>query len=538
MSTSRISKAVECAEQVLEMESGASIGNHEIGVVLEEILAADVGARIGPLPLLRKRLACGDAVLRRTIVGRIEAELRSVDAQFLLDLAQHPRVNIDASLLARLLAQTEEQPSQALRVRIAQRAFERVLSERIAPPLRLRLDGSIARAGLSDELPGSYTHAIIVAELIGALGEIFPLVLDAYAHDLSHYGCVNTNVIVVHHAWLLEGEAAPRAIYYNHATKTLWESDFEVPIEFQSCQFLCLGHGEKQLHAVLANKLKACVQVNPYPESECCDNKFHTAELLGRAGIRTPKVALLRAGHGLVEIAETLAQAGLAGVKRLVIQPNAGTEGVGVEGLTVDSDDDKSLMALKARVSSQSQCDGDQLLVRERIDCLKWTVENSANVTSVRINVCWDGVACHAESAYLQVAGNGQDVVSSVGRGGFIVTLSDGAFDGLHLSSEDVVLLKDVACAAVRAITVDWAPVLQVGLFGVDLLLERGAEGLSVWVLEINSRPAGLSYSELMATSEPGVSLALFEALASLGSPPSNLPAYPDSSTSFLGISE
>ena len=99
-------------------------------------------------------------------------------------------------------------------------------------------------------------------------------------------------------------------------------------------------------------------------------------------------------------------------------------------------------------------------------------------------------------------------------------------------------LLKDVACAAVRAITVDWAPVLQVGLFGVDLLLERGSEGLSVWVLEINSRPAGLSYSELMATSEPGVSLALFEALASLGSPPSNLPAYPDSSTSFLGISE
>ena len=510
---SRISEAVECAEQVLEMQSGASIGNHEIGVVLEEILAAEVEARIGPLPLLRKRLVGGDATLRRMIVGRIEEVWNLINSQFLRDLNLHPRVNIDEALLDRLLAEKKAQPLLSFRARLAQRAFERVLSERITPPLRFRVDGSVAPAALLDELPGSYTHAIIVAELIGALGEVFPLVLDAYAHDLARSGCLNTNVIVVHHSWLLEGKTVSRAIYYNHATNTLWESDFEVPIEFQSCQFLCLGQGEKQLHAVLANKLKACVQVNPYPESECCDDKIHTAELLGRAGIRTPKAALLRAEQGLVEIGETLVRAGLAGVKQLVIQPNSGTEGVGVEALTVDFNDEKSLMALKERVSCQFQCDGDALLVRERIDCLKWFVENSANVTSLRINVCWDGVACHAESAYLQVAGDGQDVVSSVGRGGFIVTLSDGAFAGLRLSSEDVALSKDVACAAVQAIAADWALGVEVGLFGVDLLLDRSAGGLSVWVLEINARPAGLSYSELMATSEPGVSPALWMAI-------------------------
>jgi hypothetical protein len=349
--------------------------------------------------------------------------------------------------------------------------------------------------------------------LIGAVGEVFPLILDAYAYDLSHSGRVTTNVIVLHHSWLSRGETAARAIYYNHATHALWEADFEIPLAFRSCQFLCLGQNEKQLHAKLASRFEASLQVNSYTVSECCDNKFRTAEILRRAGIRTPKTALLRSDQGLVELSEALTKADLVGTNQLIILPNSGTEGIGVEMLTVDSKDSKSLLALKERVLQQCQHSLDEVVVRERVDCLKWTEGRSANVTSLRINVCWDGVTGHAESAYLQVAGNADDVTSSVARGGSIVTLSAGAFEGLKLSSEDVTQIRDTAAAAVRAVIADVGSSVPVGLFGVDLLLERGPEGLSVWVLEINARPAGLSYSELIATGEPGVSPALFGAL-------------------------
>jgi predicted ATP-grasp superfamily ATP-dependent carboligase len=533
MIVSRISEAVESAQQILEIDAGASIGPCEIAVVLEEILAAEVGAQIGPLPLLRRRLACGDETMRRITLGGIEEALRFMNASFVRELSADPRVNVDEATLERLLLH-EGEPSRTFRARIAQRAFERVLSERVAPPLRWRLQGPMTCADVADELPGSYTHTIVVAELIGAVGEIFPLILDAYAYDLAHSGRVHTNVIVVHHSWLSRGETTARAIYYNHAAGALWESDFEVPVAFQSCQFLCLGHNEKQLHAMLASRLAASLQVNSYAVSECCDNKFRTAELLRRAGIRTPKTALLKSDQGLVELNEALTKANLVGSNRLVILPNSGTEGAGVETLTVDSKDLKSLLALKERVLQLSQRNSDEVVVRERVDCLKWT----EGVTSIRINVCWDGVASHAESGYLQVAGDADNAVSSVARGGSIVTLSAGAFEGLKLSSEDVAQLRDAACAAVRVIAGDAATGALIGLFGVDLLLERGPDGLFVWILEVNSRPAGLSYSELIATCEPGVSPTLFGALAAHANAHSNLRARLIPPTPLLGISE
>ncbi len=538
MIISRISEALESAQQILELGGCASLGLCEIGVVLEEILAAEVGAELGPLPLLRRRLACGDETLRRTTLGRIADALRLMNGPFIRELSADPRVNIDAAMLERLLLHEGEETSRAFRARTAQRAFERVLSERVAPPLRWRLPGPVPRVQIEAELPGSTTHAIIVAELIGAVGEIFPLILDAYAHDLSHSGQVNINVIALHHSWLAKGETAARAIYYNHATRTLWESDFEVPIAFQSCQFLCLGQDEKQLHASLAARLAGSLQINSYIVSECCDNKFRTAELLRCAGIRTPKAALLKSEQGLVALNETLAQANLVGCNQLVILPNSGTEGAFVEALTVDPKDPTSLLTLRERVLHQNQSGSSEVIVRERVDCLRWTQGQSANVTSIRINVCFDGVACHAESAYVQVAGDPGSVTSSVGCGGSIVTLSAGAFEGLALSSEDVAQMTDTACAAVRAIIVDLTPGVYVGLFGVDVLLERGSEGLSVWILEINSRPAGLSYSELIATSEPGVSLALFGALNAAAKSHSDLATRRPPSTAFLGISE
>ena len=133
--------------------------------------------------------------------------------------------------------------------------------------------------------------------------------------------------------------------------------------------------------------------------------------------------------------------------------------------------------------------------------------------TSIRINVCWDGVRGHAESAYLQVAGRSQPEISSVGRGGSIATLSEGIVDKLGITKDELTLVRCAASAAVAAIIQDMSQPEPVALFGVDVLLERNREGAFAWILEINARPAGLSHSDLLDTCEPGVSMVLFETL-------------------------
>ena len=60
--------------------------------------------------------------------------------------------------------------------------------------------------------------------------------------------------------------------------------------------------------------------------------------------------------------------------------------------------------------------------------------------------------AAHAESAYVQVAGRPDDAISSASRGGFIVSLSQGAFDQLQLSAHEVIALGENAVAAVKAV--------------------------------------------------------------------------------------
>ena len=507
-----VPESVASAIRALELGPSDTIGLAEIGVVLEEALSLDVARVLGPLPQLRERLVLADAALRSAIISRIDATLQSLNAQFVRTLNALPQVSVDEGLLLTLLAQ-HVHGTLSLRARIGQRAFERVISERVAPPLRNRWHSAISRAQLGEELPGIATHAVVVVELIGAVDEIFPLILDAYSHDLRSRGAVTVNVIGVHQSWLNESGKATRAIYYNHATKILWENDFEEPLPFQSCQFLCLGLDEARLHAELAAKLSNCVQINSLKVSERCDDKYRTATMLNHAGVQTPKAALLEPGRSLLEIGERLAQAGLDGCRSVIIQPNKGTEGIGAASLNVDAGDVESLASLEVHVQSLIQQGFGDILVRERVDCVRWHIGPAKHVTSLRVNVCWDGSEGHAESAYLQVAGSPNFDISSANRGGFIVSLSEGAFEQLQLSAGEIALVSEAAVKAIAAMMVSFNDLGQLGLFGVDCLLERRDEMSIAWVLEINARPAGLSYSDLLQTREPGVTTHLFGAL-------------------------
>ncbi len=509
-----IDRAISNAADALELGPQDKLGSCDIGIVLEELLSLDVAATLEPLPQLRQRLLRGEDALRRAIIRRIDGNLQSMDGLFCRELGGHQRVNFDAAPLEPLCCVHDEAANETLRVRLGQRAFERVLGERVTPALKMRWPAAMSSAQRGLELPGPHTHAVVVGELIGAVGEIFPLMLDAYSYDLLHHGCVTINVVGVHHCWLSESGAAKRIIYYHHATRQFWEADLAEPLVFQSAQCLCLGPNETALHAALATKLRDCIQVNGREVFERCDDKYRTAMLLSRAGVARPKAALLGSLMGPQEIGQQLATAGMTGRRAVIVQPNVGTEGRGARSLAVDSDDSKSILSLTEYTRELAAQGLGEVLVRERVECLRWKGPSASHVTSIRINVSWDGTAAHAESAYVQVAGRPDDAISSASRGGFIVSLSQGAFDQLQLSAHEVIALGENAVAAVKAVMAGLNQPDLLGLFGVDCLLERRDDSSIVWVLEINARPAGLSYSDSLETREPGVTTRLFGAIA------------------------
>jgi glutathione synthase/RimK-type ligase-like ATP-grasp enzyme len=509
-----IDQAISNAADALELGPKGKLGPCDIGVVLEELLSLDVATAFEPLTQLRQRLLRGEDALRQAIIRRIGGSLRSMDGLFRRELAGHRRVDFDATQLDPLCCGNDAGVNDALRTRLAERAFERVIGERVAPALKIRWPGAMSSAQRGLELPGTHTHAVVVGELIGAVGEMFPLILDAYSYDLLHHGGITINVIGVHHDWLSESGAAKRIIYYRHATRQFWETDLAEPLAIQSAQCLCLGPNETTLHQALVTKLRGCIHVNGHEVSERCGDKYRTAMLLSRAGVATPKAALLGSHMGPQEIGEKLATAGITGRRAVIVQPNVGTEGRGARALVVDSDDSNSILALTDYARELAAQGFGDVLVRERVECLRWKGASAEHVTSIRINVSWDGTAAHAESAYVQVAGHPDDAISSAGRGGFVVSLSQGAFDQLQLSAGEVSALGETAAAAVKAVMAGLNQPDGLGLFGVDCLLERRDEGSLVSVLEINARPAGLSYSDSLETREPGVTTRLFGAIA------------------------
>ena len=129
------------------------------------------------------------------------------------------------------------------------------------------------------------------------------------------------------------------------------------------------------------------------------------------------------------------------------------------------------------------------------------------------MNVAWDGERYRAQSGYLQVSSDPGAFASSVGRGGRIVKLSEGALDGIELTPAERDGALETACAAARALAAGSPPGDRLALIGFDLKLEGGPAQARAWVLDANPRPAGLSHAELFETGEPGVATCLWKGL-------------------------
>jgi galactokinase/mevalonate kinase-like predicted kinase len=518
MTAELIASSIATVDHRLGLSDDHRLGPDELALVLAAIAAEDVTRRLGARDVLRGRLA-GGASARAEIAGALVESLRPFADQPGLDgdlaawfhLAGHPRLALPHEWLARLLTGEARGHREVLLHRSAQLALEDLAGERVAPEIRIA-PLPLAPAELTALLPGRYVHGLVFAESLHVANELFPLMLDAYAHDLAHCGAVVTNVVGVHVDWLGPNDDAERVLLYEPERETLRELPLAAPCRLDSVQFLYLGADEQQRHRELSRRLSGRVQVNPFALATLADDKQATFERLQAAGVATPRSVLLCGGQDPEVLAHRLGAAGLAARCDLVVQPQRGTEGEGVTRVRVDVDDQASLAAAAAEIRELTSRYG-AVVARDYVPGLRFSEGDASYAADLRLNAAWDGQGFVAESGYLQVASDPGALASSVGRGGRVIAFSRGALAGLGLSADDLAVAQRTACAAAAALTAAAAEGERLSLVGVDLRLGRDRGRLCPVVLDLNPRPAGLSYSELIATGEPGVSLHLWRSL-------------------------
>jgi hypothetical protein len=519
----RLERACADAARALGLGPGEPLGTGGLSVALQRWLVGAVEEACGPLPALRSRLQAAEAEERAAARHEVAAALHraggDLDERLVERLAADPRVAAPAGRLERARAQAGAGGWELWRSRLAQLAFERALGEAVAPELQVEL-APLPPGELEQALEGEFTHGVVCGELLGFAGELFPLVLDARCQALEDGRTPGVDVLGVHHEWLTDRGDARRAIFFDHRHDALVEAPFLPALPLHGVQFLYLGaEGEQERHERLSARLTGCVQANPYPAARTADSKWETYRLLRAAGVPTPATVRIPAGASPEAIAAELsalpAEALASGI---VVQPDLGTEGCGVAAFPAATGRPASGPALEH--IRRLQRSGD-VVVRSCIPGRRWQSEGLSYSADLRVNVAWDGERYRAESGYLQVAGDAAAFASSVGRGGRIVKLSEGALSGMELTAAEQEVALETACAAARALSAGSGPGHRLALVGLDLKLEGEPKRARAWVLDANPRPAGLSHAELFETGEPGVAAGLWKGLlASAGSHP------------------
>lgn len=471
-----------------------------LGVVLKYWLIHAVEAATAPLPTLRKRLHARDGGQRsraRRELTRALFQAASIDSDFLERLASGADMDTPA------WPSENGRDQRGWVSRVAQLAYDGLLGEAVSPEL-LVAPAPLAPNAVAALLAGRIIHAVVCGELVGFANELFPLVVDA--RGVSD-GAIH--VIGVHGDWLQDTGAASRAILYDDVHDVFIESELTERLQLDSVQFLYLGQAhEQERHQRLSEQLKGRLQLNPFQAARVADSKWNTYELLRAAGVPTPQTMRVTAAMPAIEwTAEVTAFCHECAIGGLVVQPDCGTEGAGVGFFSCLATGAPEPEAIEHIERLQSVGD---VVVRAPIKGLRFREGQASYSADLRVNVAFDGERYLAESGYLQVAGDPDAFASSVGRGGRIVPLSGGALSGLGISNEQRGPILETACRAAEAFAKGGH---RLGLLGVDLKVKKAESGLSAWVLDVNPRPAGLSYCELFDSHEPGVSTGMWAGL-------------------------
>ena len=401
--------------------------------------------------------------------------------------------------------------------RVAEVVAERLPQGRDAPKLRI-LPVPIPPTALS----GTKLGLLFAAETVYFQDTVLALQTDEALSRRE--GEPSIHVLGVRADWLTsDHRGAQRALRVDD-DGYVKEVAFREPLRLDAVQVLHLPRATEQpLHGQLSAACERCgmEQLNPYDTARRADDKSWTHRLWAKHGIPSPAYGSIPRRSGPEQILVALAEfVGRFRPAALVLQPNAGTEGVGVERFRIEA-------SRAAAQYAEALVATDDVLVREARGNVRFRSEAEEDrgyrPVTLRIHVAWDGQAFVAESGYVQAAENEETFVASRGRGGDIVEVGRAfsdlwrqrgrGWERLVLTSAETERIGGVAVEAVEALHADLDSSAYLKLVGVDILLEVGEEGLIPIALEANPRPAGLAQSTDLCSGEPKISFALFEYL-------------------------
>jgi len=401
--------------------------------------------------------------------------------------------------------------TQPFRHRIALLVWEQLLGERSAPELR------ISPKPISDneqeELLGERPVVLIVFESFpNVVNECFPLLVDGLVYNLDTFGRVRWLVGLAHVSWLDARCRPDRLILYNTIKNQLIETDVQPPPSLGALLALCMSPRAHRRVSFLAND-NQILELNPYARSaEWADSKIVAYDLWRERHVPTPRSGLILKGSDIDEIASRLRAFCMDAPRKLdepelySFQPNSGTEGHGVDRWIVNMDEQPDWHNIAEEIAPLIS--SDDVLIREVVGNVRFYPPESikGRTCDLRINVTFDGTDYHAESGYLQVAGDEENWISSTGRGGLICKFSRGALTKLRDPGGNTVNIDFNTMMDLSDIAVSAAKVFPgLSLVGVDLKLEVEAGGqVEAYVLDANPRPAGLTHSEFLPLKTPG----------------------------------
>ncbi|RJP24209.1 MAG: hypothetical protein C4527_19215 [Candidatus Omnitrophota bacterium] len=494
--------------------------SNDLSQDIKNRLLNGIQARFGTIGELRVQIHGGNAELLNTISQFLDTNDYSMITPLFQEL---PAAEID--IINTLCNQS------SFRSRIKQIALETVYGEQLCPPLKIipDLDRLNPNAVKTYHFPvldwrERWIHAILVEYLPNVCNEIYPLMIDAYVHDLSEHENPRIAVVCSHYSWLDDSLRLTRGICFDEKTDDIVEIPFTAPISVNSVQFLCVSPQLHQKYSHFFEDFK-CFQVNPYPASCKADNKFACYQCWKEANVTTPDAVLIKKedcgnrdalSRKFADAFERFFTASSPEEITLIVQPNTGTEGRGTRAFTGSS----AWPAFRERHADiidhgAAIARYDDVLLRRGVGNLLFLENPSA--AGVFFDLRFTVAGGLAESGFLMAARE-KDFISSPGGGGRIVELKDPlnlqfVVKGTHLPFkldddhwEDIVGMAE--CAAVC--------VPECKLVGVDIRLEWN-EGknppMIPYVLDINPRPAGLAHSRFLDTGETGVTQRLWDYL-------------------------
>lgn len=293
-----------------------------------------------------------------------------------------------------------------------------------------------------------------------------------------------------------------RGMFVHPREGLMVEADFTPPLEPDYFIILSLRlYRERELHEKISSYILSSGYplANPYFSARRADDKMLTHFYLEsyNAEIEMPRYLFFRKNTSRSCIEREL-KAFLRDLytKRIVVKPNHGTEGLRVKCFSVISEGEFN----RAVDYVLHLLRGDEVLVEE----YRGNVTYRGLALTLRVVVSWNGESFKVEGGFAQVASPSSHI-TSLTHGGKVININH-ALSHLTLSKSagtkterpieesELKTLLDTCKRVGYAINQNLKEEEYLKYMGIDLVLELKGESLKPVVLEVNSRPSGLTY--------------------------------------------